>query len=1156
MKTIENKTKKELMPLDMVRALMIEKGVDKAPNPHKEWAIVVKQYKENYYIPVACGTILKCYGINYREILNIGIDSHSKKVLPLDKTIEFMISKGVDKEFNINKAWNRARKDFSSDFYFIPIEYCATKYYGKTPTEILRHSSSKRVVEWLSFDDAIKIIGKVKSTTWNIRAKNYNKEEKKDNSRKRIPVVRQFLRVYGESFSVFMNKEKSNRGKLPLPKDKVIQYMYENKILEYSNITETFKRLAKKYENPKYFIPNSSCNTVRHYGKTVLELVCEIKGHRGSIQWTIRKVEIHLEDLYLLDKTQLLQIAFLKKLPKDIYEEILECPKGVERKRLLEDLPDRLEAIKDGKDLKTFEDSLDEAIEVTKKVQDEEEKGFKEELKTGVDFAEKPSEFNPEKKLKEILGGITALGNFNDGDYDGPEAIEYLVSSEIQKLWNVAVRTSGQEMQKLIEEYMLKKNGSKFFNEVINTFLKQYQAVQEFEVPKGYSFPYEPFMMQKLTALMISERRQFANWSETGSGKTISGVLTSRYIDSKITLVIAVNSTVSNWTENAIRQAYPNSKVYTKKHISGETKLDTNFYNYVVVNYEEFQNPDKYVTKWKPFLDNNRIDFVILDEVQLVKIKTTGTISNRRKVIDNILQDIDLQHGRNLDKEGRIVPVLALSATPVINSLSEVLSLLSLLTGTEFDPIKRTTRRSALGCHFELTKRGIRLAEELPAAERLITFPIKREFNDLLGISGINAISKIDTSSCLLKIGECTRRCYLQRGVKTLIYTDLVTNVIDNIVQYLQVSGFKVGEFTGRNERTRYQDMNEFINGNIDVLIASKPISTGVDGLQKICNRIIVLISAWTYAEYHQLVGRLNRKGTEFSEVEIIIPTVEFVKNNGDSWSLDIERLARIKFKKSLADVTINGNIPDEVITNEQALRMAKNSLTEFLKNDSYKSSVEVPVVADEIRLTKKPRIRGDRNQRDYFSEFQGINQRISTSTVDGVFTKIIKNEEDWRRYHELRNKAIGDIQDQTINVIARDLLKSRKHKIIADMGCGMNQLKTLLPNNYEVISVDMYAADETVKICNIINTSSIIPDNSLDVVVYSLSLWSRNWKDILTDAYRVLDYDGKVIIAEPVSSSSKSIDKVKSALLEKGFVNISVTIDANSKYYYMTANK
>ena len=978
-----------------------------------------------------------------------------------------------------------------------------------------------------------------------------------------------------DDFVIKFNLDHSKTDKLEIPKSRGQFYRIYGinigKLIGITNNYEYFsldeiKKMCPNIKNGQQLFRYAKIlnrNQIKSGGKCIPTTAVAFKrvyginvGEFYSTTSIIYKISLHLEDLYLLDKTQLLQIAFLKKLPKDIYEEILECPKGVERKRLLEDLPDRLEAIKDSKDLKTFEDSLDEAIEVTEKVQDEEEKGFKEELKIGVDFAEKPSEFNPEKRLREILGGITALGNFNDGDYDGPEAIEYLVSSEIQKLWNVAIRTSSQETQKLIEEYMLKKNGSKFFNEVINTFLKQYQAVQEFEVPKGYSFPYEPFMMQKLTALMISERRQFANWSETGSGKTISGVLTSRYIDSKITLVIAVNSTVSNWTENAIRQAYPNSKVYTKKHISGETKLDTNFYNYVVVNYEEFQNPDKYATKWKPFLDNNRIDFVILDEVQLVKIKTTGTISNRRKVIDNILQDIDLQHGRNLDKEGRIVPVLALSATPVINSLSEVLSLLSLLTGTEFDPIKRTTRRSALGCHFELTKRGIRLAEELPAAERLITFPIKREFNDLLGISGINAISKIDTSSCLLKIGECTRRCYLQKGVKTLIYTDLVTNVIDNIVQYLQVSGFKVGEFTGRNERTRYQDMNEFINGNLDVLIASKPISTGVDGLQKICNRIIILIPAWTYAEYHQLVGRLNRKCTEFSEVEIIIPTVEFVKNNGDSWSLDIERLTRIKFKKSLADVTINGNIPDEVITNEQAFRMAKNSLTEFLKNDSYKSSVEVPVVADEIRLTKKPRIRGDRNQRDYFSEFQGINQRISTSTVDGVFTKIIKNEEDWRRYHELRNKAIGDIQDQTINVIVRDLLKSRKHKIIADMGCGMNQLKTLLPNNYEVISVDMYAADETVKICNIINTSSIIPDNSLDVVVYSLSLWSRNWRDILTDAYRALDYDGKVIIAEPVSSSSKSIDKVKLALMEKGFTNISVTIDANDKYYYMTANK
>ena len=119
--------------------------------------------------------------------------------------------------------------------------------------------------------------------------------------------------------------------------------------------------------------------------------------------------------------------------------------------------------------------------------------------------------------------------------------------------------------------------------------------------------------MQKLTAYMVKERSQFANWSETGTGKTLSGVLASRCIDSRVTLVIAVNSTVNNWTENAIRVAYPDSKVYQKKDISDSIILDRNFHSYVVVNYEEFQCSDN-ITKaigMKVGLFTNKILFEI-----------------------------------------------------------------------------------------------------------------------------------------------------------------------------------------------------------------------------------------------------------------------------------------------------------------------------------------------------------------------------------------------------------------------------------------------------------------------------------------------------------------------------------------------------------------
>jgi hypothetical protein len=535
-------------------------------------------------------------------------------------------------------------------------------------------------------------------------------------------------------------------------------------------------------------------------------------------------------------------------------------------------------------------------------------------------------------------------------------------------------------------------------------------------------------------------------------------------------------------------------------------------------------------------------------------------MTNRRIVIENLLQEIDKKCGRDLEKEGRKVSILALSATPVINSVNEGLSIISLLRGIDYTS-KRNTRKSALACHFDIVKMGLRLVEESPAIERLITFPIKRDIKDISGINiegNKNFLVAIDICGCLIKIGECIRRGYLQPGIPTVIYTELVTDVIDPIIGFLQANNFRVGEFTGRNESTREIIKEDFIAGKYDVLIASKPITTGVNGLQKVCNRIIPIVLPWTYAEYHQLIGRLNRKGTIFDEVQVIIPTIEYTNSDDEVWSLDNNRLARIHYKQILADVIMTGNIPDDIITTEQAYKLAKDKFLTFINNEGgSEKSREIPVQAAELKpAPSKTRPEGQGNQRDYFSEFQGINQRISTSTCDGVFSKIFKNKEDWENYHILREKATGSKQNQPLEIISQDFLKSKKHKIIGDMGCGMNQLKTLLPENYEVISVDMYAADDTVKVCNLMDTSKIIPNESLDIAVYCLSLWSRDWREILKDAYRILDYDGKIIIVEPVSSSSKSIDKVRQALMENGFTNFSTTKDGKDKFYYMTANK
>ena len=1139
----EKKIKKEIMPEEMLKEYMISKNIDKAVNKRAAWEKERIEYSGKYSIPCSSG-VKRQYGKTINELL-LGITiTITKPNMPEEMLKEYMISKNIDKAVNKRAAWEKERKKYDGE-YVILFYQSIKKVYGKTVNELLGITKPNMPEEMLKEYMISKNVDKAenKIDTWNKARKEYS-------GKYNIPFSNSVKRQYGKTVNELLDIIKPN-----MPEEMLKEYMISKNVDKAENKKYAWNKAREEYSG-KYSIPFSS-GVKRLYGKTVYEFFNKL-GHSLKTR-SINFLTLHIDDLAFMDKTQLIHIALLDNLPKDDYKKIIDCPKGEARKEVIKSIVDGLKNSKEDEENETFEEFLEEETE-KQNTNAKEETELEKNLHTGIDITEKPGLFNQKKSIEDVFMEIESLDNL--GGYIEQEAIDYINCSEIQKLWNAAIYNP-EEAMKLVEKYASTKGSSKFFNAIICEFLKQYKEVCDMKLPEGYSFPYQPLLMQKLTAYMVKERSQFANWSETGTGKTLSGVLASRCIDSRVTLVIAVNSTVNNWTENAIRVAYPDSKVYQKKDISDSIILDRNFHNYVVVNYEEFQNSNKFLNKWKPFVENNTVDFVILDEIQKVKSKGNDSVSKRRVVIENLLQTIDIKHGRDLEKEGRVVPVLALSATPVINTLNEGLSILSLLKGTDFISRKgTTTRRSALNCHFEIVKTGIRLVEESPARERLITFPIKRSNKDILEINKTNEnlLVNIAVSNCLLKLGECIRNGYLQTGTPTLIYTELVTDVIDNAMLYLQGYGFKVGEFTGRNEKTREKVLEDFIAGKYDVLLASKPITTGVDGLQNVCNRIIPIDLPWTYAEYHQLTGRCNRKGTKFDEVTIIIPTVEYINDSGEIWSLDNSKLARIKYKQTLADVIMTGEIPDDIITKEEAFRLAKERLLEFINSDKKDQEVikEIPVQATEIKEVEelKTRIRGDRDQRDYFSEFQGLNQRISTSTREGVFSKIITNESDWREYHKLWDQSTMGIYDRPINTVARDFLRSTKHKVLGDMGCGMNKLKTLLPDNYEVISVDMYAADETVKVCNIMDTSSIISDNSLDIAVYCLSLWSRNWRDILKDAYRILDYDGKLIIVEPVSSLSKSINRMRETLIENKFNNISVVKDGEEKFYYMTATK
>ena len=71
-----------------------------------------------------------------------------------------------------------------------------------------------------------------------------------------------------------------------------------------------------------------------------------------------------------------------------------------------------------------------------------------------------------------------------------------------------------------------------------------------------------------------------------------------------------------------------------------------------------------------------------------------------------------------------------------------------------------------------------------------------------------------------------------------MIYTHYLEGIADFLRDEIEKEGFLVGMFTGEDK----SGLEEFKNGSLDILIGSRTIGTGVNGLQNVCKKIIITL--------------------------------------------------------------------------------------------------------------------------------------------------------------------------------------------------------------------------------------------------------------------------------------------------------------------------
>ena len=840
-------------------------------------------------------------------------------------------------------------------------------------------------------------------------------------------------------------------------------------------------------------------------------------------KYLYKEDKLHLlesADLENMSNHQLIELISQDRLPREFKILIKSEGGSKERKNDIKKLKEEL-----SDDTKTDEEKEEELNnEVDKLEQEELNKEVEQEEKTidtvdGED--EEPTEIDRYNLPELTIQELKTYDKYYDKYFVSyGEKNDYIAKESINRIWNCVLAD-----EKYVERLApLKEDCGEWLKYIINTFLKEYRLVKQEQVTEDYKFEYEPSLMQKLMSYRIATNPYYGNWCGTGAGKTNAFLIASRRIDARVTVCVCPNSVVDTIRKSIIN-VYPNSNIVVVKSMEDIISYNREQYNYIIFNYEKFSQP--YSTEMVDKLVSlNIIDFICFDEVHRTKNNESSTNQNLTNL--RILAN----------KKNENLKALGMTATPLINNLGEVRNLLELITGTSFSEIIKDNKCTINNIHNAykyLMLYGFRYVPDynITCKEEKIKI-ISDSLTEQLVNFNNSDVNDIEGLFIHCKYNNIKQ--YITN--RTIIYTQFIKKLIPNIKKELKNDGITFREYTGEiDSEERDRIITDFGEHKFDVILASSPITTGVDGLQKYCDNIIILSLPWTNAEYTQLIGRVNRQGSNFKQVNIIIPQVFIELNDGKMWSWDEKRYNIIKTKRTLSDAVVDGRFASVFNLNRKKLL---NDAIQSLKKGISDFSVSRKKLEADYSINV--------NTREYKESFIcNIHQKANTSSSSHMNEYFRSNPDKWREYHSIREENKKEWVEDPINVIAEKLNKNR-HQVIADLGCGMNQLKTLVNSYSQWYSFDHYSDDETVIKADISDLREYLQDNSVDAAVFCMSLWGTNYMDYIKESYRYLKNGGIVYVAEPKDKINQS--ELIGGATQIGFEIISIDFERNGKSY------
>ena len=157
-------------------------------------------------------------------------------------------------------------------------------------------------------------------------------------------------------------------------------------------------------------------------------------------------------------------------------------------------------------------------------------------------------------------------------------------------------------------------------------------------------------------------------------------------------------------------------------------------------------------------------------------------------------------------------------------------------------------------------------------------------------------------------------------------------------------------------------------------------------------------------------------------------------------------------------------------------------------------------------------------------SQLSLLHKEYKTLRSDNLATKFREHPQLWHEYHHIAeaNEASfpdGQVPYQRVISFLKTYLATfhhKKQKTIVDMGCGTARVQRAFADrpNLTFHNLDHIACDERVTVADIAHTG--LEDGDADVAILCLAMWGSNKEEYLTEAFRLLDPNGRLIIVEP----------------------------------------